>query len=102
LNATPHVCCVCRLELTVDQSWPPTVLASLGQLDRLKRLTVLKLDCGRQQPVEEMWEGERGREVFFASCAGGGGSQQGLGRRVGEWVCHPLVGIGGQDGGWAD
>jgi hypothetical protein len=71
LNATPHVCCVCRLELTVDQSWPPTVLASLGQLDRLKRLTVLKLDCGRQQPVEEMWEGERGREVFFASCAGG-------------------------------
>jgi hypothetical protein len=49
---------LCRLELTVDQSWPPTVLASLGQLDRLQRLSVLKLDCGRQQPVEEMWEGE--------------------------------------------
>jgi hypothetical protein len=42
----------------VDQSWPPSVLASLGQLERLKNLAVLKLDCGRQQPVEEMWEGE--------------------------------------------
>jgi hypothetical protein len=42
----------------VDQSWPPSVLASLGQLERLRHLAVLKLDCGRQQPVEEMWEGE--------------------------------------------
>lgn len=48
----------CRLELTVDQSWPPSVLASLGQLERLRNLSVLKLDCGRQQPVEPMWEGE--------------------------------------------
>jgi hypothetical protein len=30
----------------------------LRQLERLKNLAVLKLDGGRQQPVEEMWEGE--------------------------------------------
>lgn len=49
-----------RLELSVDQSWPPTVLASLGQLTRLRSLAVLKLDCGRQQPLEEMWAGDDG------------------------------------------
>lgn len=59
---------LCRLELTVDQSWPPTVLASLGQLDRLQRLSVLKLDCGRQQPVDEMWEGEWA--ALASSCMG--------------------------------
>jgi hypothetical protein len=50
-----------RLELTVDQSWPPGVLGSLGRLQALRHLSVLKLDCGRQQPPEEMWHGARGR-----------------------------------------
>lgn len=67
-----QVCCcclLCRLELTVDQSWPPTVLASLGQLERLKSLSVLKLDCGRQQPAEEMWDGEEGAAWATFPCA---------------------------------
>ncbi|WIA35104.1 hypothetical protein OEZ86_003590 [Tetradesmus obliquus] len=49
-----------RLELTVDQSWPGSVLASLGQLRRLSQLQVLKLDCGRQAPPPEMWSGLSG------------------------------------------
>lgn len=36
-------CFVGRLELTVDQSWPATVLASLGQLQRLRQLQVRSL-----------------------------------------------------------
>jgi hypothetical protein len=45
--------------MTVDQSWPQAVLASLGQLRQLPSLVVLKLDCGRQQPPDAMWQGGR-------------------------------------------
>ena len=45
--------------MTVDQSWPQAVLAGLGQLRQLPSLAVLKLDCGRQQPPDAMWQGGR-------------------------------------------
>jgi hypothetical protein len=73
-------CCSCtlhhsrRLELSVDQSWPPTVLATLGQLTRLRSLAVLKLDCGRQQPAEEMWAGQfdKATWIWFSGLASAG------------------------------